>query len=63
MLGIPGAGKSMLAHRQPTVLPAMSLTEALKPTRLHRVAGVTGGHTAFVTPSFVPRITPSSPSA
>jgi magnesium chelatase family protein len=44
-----GAGKSMLT-RQPTIcLPAMPLTEAIETMRSHRVAGLTGDCTAFVT--------------
>src|SRR6266545_6575571 len=39
----------MLARRLATILPAMSLAEALETTRIHRVAGLTGGRTAFVT--------------
>lgn len=39
----------MLARRLTTILPAMSLAEALDTTRLHRVAGLTGDRTAFVT--------------
>jgi predicted ATPase with chaperone activity len=43
----------MLAHRLTTILPAMTLPEALETTRSHRVAGRTGGHTALVaTPLF-----------
>jgi magnesium chelatase family protein len=42
-------GTSKLARRFTTVLPAMSLTEALETTRIHRVAGHTGGRTALVT--------------
>jgi magnesium chelatase family protein len=49
MLGPPGAGKSMLARRLATILPAMSLAEALDTTRIHRVAGLTGDRTALVT--------------
>ena len=41
MLGPPGAGKSMLARRLTTILPAMTLAEALETTRLHSVAGRT----------------------
>jgi magnesium chelatase family protein len=48
MLGPPGAGKSMLARRLTTILPAMSLAEAFETTCLHRVAGRTGARTAFV---------------
>jgi magnesium chelatase family protein len=39
----------MLARRLATLLPAMSLAEALETTRIHRVAGLSGGRTAFVT--------------
>jgi magnesium chelatase family protein len=48
-LGPPGAGKSRLARRRATILPAMSLAEALETTRIHSVAGLTGDRTAFVT--------------
>src|ERR671923_1931284 len=49
LLGPPGAGKSMLARRLTTILPAMTLAEALETTRIHRVAGLTGARTALVT--------------
>jgi len=39
----------MLARRLATILPAMTLAEALETTRIHSVAGLTGGRTAFVT--------------
>jgi magnesium chelatase family protein len=39
----------MLARRFTTILPAMSLAEALETTRIHRVAGLTGDRTALVT--------------
>jgi magnesium chelatase family protein len=39
----------MLARRLTTILPAMTLAEALETTRLHRVAGLTGDRTASVT--------------
>jgi magnesium chelatase family protein len=48
-LGPPGAGKSMLARRLTTILPDMTLAEAIETTRIHRVAGLTGDRTAFVT--------------
>src|SRR5256885_2746717 len=40
MIGPPGSGKTMLARRLPTILPKMSLEEALETTKIHSVAGV-----------------------
>jgi len=40
MIGPPGAGKTMLARRLPTILPDMTRQEALEVTRLHSVAGL-----------------------
>jgi len=39
MVGSPGSGKTMLARRLPTILPKMSLNEALETTKIHSVAG------------------------
>jgi magnesium chelatase family protein len=45
MLGRLGAGQSMLARRLTTILPAITLAEAIETTRIHRVAGLTGERT------------------
>ena len=39
LIGPPGAGKTMLARRLPTILPPLTLQEALETTRIHSVAG------------------------
>lgn len=39
LIGPPGAGKTMLAKRMPTILPHLSLQEALETTKIHSVAG------------------------
>jgi magnesium chelatase family protein len=49
LLGPPGAGKSMLARRLTTILPAMTLAEAIETTCIDSVAGLTGDCTAWVT--------------
>lgn len=42
LIGPPGAGKTMLAKRLPSILPPMTLHEALETTRIHSVAGRIG---------------------
>ena len=42
MVGSPGAGKTMLARRLPTILPELSRDESLEATQLHSVAGLLG---------------------
>jgi len=49
LLGPPGVGKSLLARRRTTLLPDMTLAEAVETTRIHRVAGLTSARTALVT--------------
>jgi magnesium chelatase family protein len=43
LIGPPGAGKTMLARRLPSILPALAGPEALEVTAIHSVAGLTSG--------------------
>ena len=49
LIGPPGAGKTMLAKRLPTILPAMTINEALETTRIHSVAGRLGKNMGLIT--------------
>ena len=49
MIGPPGAGKTMLARRLPSILPPLTLDEALDVTRIHSVAGLLPPGKALVT--------------
>ena len=40
LIGSPGSGKTMLAQRLPSILPALSLYEALEGTKIHSIAGL-----------------------
>jgi magnesium chelatase family protein len=48
MVGPPGAGKTMLAKRLPTILPPLTLHEALDTTKIHSVAGTLGSNASLL---------------
>ncbi|MBO4328395.1 MAG: YifB family Mg chelatase-like AAA ATPase, partial [Bacteroidales bacterium] len=53
LIGSPGSGKTMLAKRLPSILPPMTMAEALETTKIHSVAGLMGGNkTLMVTRPF-----------
>ncbi|MFC7339594.1 YifB family Mg chelatase-like AAA ATPase [Haloferula chungangensis] len=49
LTGPPGTGKSMLAKRLPTIMPAMSEQEAIDVTKIHSIAGLLDTKKAFLT--------------
>lgn len=49
MIGPPGAGKTMLAKRLPSILPPLGLQEALETTKIHSVAGKLGDDASLIT--------------
>ncbi|WP_242131857.1 YifB family Mg chelatase-like AAA ATPase [Aestuariivivens marinum] len=48
LIGPPGAGKTMLAKRLPSILPPMTLHEALETTKIHSVVGRVKEHTGLI---------------
>jgi magnesium chelatase family protein len=52
MVGPPGSGKTMLAKRLPTILPGLTLAEAIETTRVHSVLGLMDGQPLVTTRPF-----------
>lgn len=48
MVGPPGAGKSMMAKRMPTILPPLTIPEAVETTKIHSVAGKIEGNVSLI---------------
>jgi magnesium chelatase family protein len=48
MIGLPGSGKSMIAKRLPSILPPLTLEEALETTKIHSISGMLPSDTAII---------------